>query len=309
MKQATLHQLQILEAIAKHGSFTRAAEELNLTQPTISQQIKRLTQTIGLPLFEQLGKQVHLTAAGKEVLSASATISERFAQLEIVIDDLKGLKQGRINLVASTTAKYFVPRLLGTFHRKHPDIELNLKITNQEGVLARLAHNQDDLYFTGRPPKDLDIELRPILENPLVVVASSHHPFAGKKNIPLKQLAQEPFIFREAGSGTRLVVEQFFAENRVSVKKIVELSSNEAIKQAIAGELGISVLSQHALALEDRDGLLTILDVEGFPIQRHWYVMYPTGKQLSVATQTFLNFAIAEGREIIDKYSADLIPH
>jgi LysR family transcriptional regulator, low CO2-responsive transcriptional regulator len=307
MKQATLHQLQILEAIAKHGSFTRAAEELELTQPTISQQIKRLTSTIGMPLFEQLGKQVHLTAAGKEVLSASATISERFAQLEIVLDELKGLKQGRINLVASTTAKYFVPRLLGTFHRQHPEIELNLKITNQEGVLARLANNQDDLYFTGRPPKDLDIELRPILENPLVVVASSNHPLAGKKNISLKQLALEPFIFREAGSGTRLVIEQFLAENRVAVDVIIELSSNEAIKQAIAGELGISILSQHALALEDRDGLLTILNVEGFPIQRHWYVIYPAGKQLSVAAQAFLDFSIAEGKQIIDKFSADLI--
>jgi LysR family transcriptional regulator, low CO2-responsive transcriptional regulator len=309
MKQATLHQLQILEAIAKHGSFTRAAEELELTQPTISQQIKRLTSTIGMPLFEQLGKQVHLTAAGKEVLSASATISERFAQLEIVLDELKGLKQGRINLVASTTAKYFVPRLLGTFHRKHPEIELNLKITNQEGVLARLANNQDDLYFTGRPPKDLDIELRPILENPLVVVASSNHPLAGKKNISLKQLALEPFIFREAGSGTRLVIEQFLADNRVTVDVIIELSSNEAIKQAIAGELGISILSQHALALEDRDGLLTILHVEGFPIQRHWYVIYPAGKQLSVAAQAFLDFSIAEGKQIIDKFSADLISH
>jgi LysR family transcriptional regulator, low CO2-responsive transcriptional regulator len=307
MKQATLHQLQILEAIAKHGSFTRAAEELELTQPTISQQIKRLTSTIGMPLFEQLGKQVHLTAAGKEVLSASATISERFAQLETVLDELKGLKQGRINLVASTTAKYFVPRLLGTFHRKHPEIELNLKITNQEGVLARLANNQDDLYFTGRPPKDLDIELRPILENPLVVVASSNHPLAGKKNISLKQLALEPFIFREAGSGTRLVIEQFLADNRVAVDVIIELSSNEAIKQAIAGELGISILSQHALALEDRDGLLTILNVEGFPIQRHWYVIYPAGKQLSVAAQAFLDFSIAEGKQIIEKFSADLI--
>ncbi len=307
MKQATLHQLQILEAIAKHGSFTRAAEELQLTQPTISQQIKRLTSIIGMPLFEQLGKQVHLTTAGKEVLSASANISERFAQLEIVLDELKGLKQGHINLVASTTAKYFVPRLLGTFHHQHPDIKLNLQITNQEGVLARLARNQDDLYFTGRPPKNLEIELRPILENPLVVVASSHHPLAGQKNISIKQLALEPFIFREAGSGTRLVIEQFLAENRVAVDVIIELSSNEAIKQAIAGELGISILSQHALALEDRKGLLTILNVEGFPIQRHWYVIYPAGKQLSVAAQAFLDFSIAEGKQIIHKFSADLI--
>ena len=308
MKQATLHQLQILEAIAKHGSFTRAAEELELTQPTVSQQIKRLTQIIGIPLFEQLGKQIYLTAAGTQVLAASATISEKFAELEIAIDELKGLKQGRINLVASTTAKYFVPRLLGTFRRKHAEIELALHITNQEGVLARLAKNQDDLYFTGRPPSDLDIELRPILANPLVVVAPSNHPLAGKTNIALKELATEPFIFREAGSGTRAVVEHFLAENRVAVDVVIELSSNEAIKQAIAGGLGISVLSQHSLDLETQNGLLTILNVEGFPIQRHWYVIYPTGKQLSVAAQTFLDFSIAEGKQIIEQFSADLIP-
>ena len=308
MKQATLHQLQILEAIARHGSFTRAAEELELTQPTVSQQIKRLTQTIGLPLFEQLGKQIYLTAAGQEVLAASAIISEKFAELEIAIDEIKGLKQGRINLVASTTAKYFVPRLLGTFRRKHPDIELALHITNQEGVLARLARNQDDLYFTGRPPSDLEIELRPILENPLVVVAPSNHPLAGKTNIAIKELATEPFIFREAGSGTRSVVEHFLAENRVAVDVAIELSSNEAIKQAIAGGLGISVLSQHSLDLETQNGLLTILNVEGFPIQRHWYVIYPTGKQLSVAAQTFLDFSIAQGKQIIERFSADLIP-
>jgi molybdate transport repressor ModE-like protein len=308
MKQATLHQLQILEAIARHGSFTRAAEELELTQPTVSQQIKRLTQIIGLPLFEQLGKQIYLTAAGQEVLAASAIISEKFAELQIAIDELKGLKQGRINLVASTTAKYFVPRLLGTFRRKHPEIELALHITNQEGVLARLARNQDDLYFTGRPPSDSDIELRPILENPLVVVAPSNHPLAGKTNIALKELATEPFIFREAGSGTRSVVEHFLAENRVAVDVVIELSSNEAIKQAIAGGLGISVLSQHSLDLETQNGLLTILNVEGFPIQRHWYVIYPRGKQLSVAAQTFLDFSIAEGKQIIEQFSADLIP-
>ena len=308
MKQATLHQLQILGAIARYGSFTRAAAALELTQPTVSQQIKRLTQTIGMPLFEQLGKQIYLTAAGQEVLGASAMISEKFAELEIAIDELRGLKQRRIDLVASTTAKYFVPRLLGTFRRKHPDIELALHITNQEGVLARLAKNQGDLYFTGRPPSDLEIELRPILDNPLVVVAPSNHPLAGKTNIAIKELATEPFIFREAGSGTRSVVEHFLAENRVTVDVVIELSSNEAIKQAIAGGLGLSVLSQHSLDLEAQNGLLTILNVEGFPIQRHWYVIYPNGKQLSVAAQTFLDFSIAEGKQIIEQFSADLIP-
>ena len=308
MKQATLHQLQILGAIARYGSFTRAAAALELTQPTVSQQIKRLTQTIGMPLFEQLGKQIYLTAAGQEVLGASAMISEKFAELEIAIDELRGLKQRRIDLVASTTAKYFVPRLLGTFRRKHPDIQLALHITNQEGVLARLAKNQGDLYFTGRPPSDLEIELRPILDNPLVVVAPSNHPLAGKTNIAIKELATEPFIFREAGSGTRSVVEHFLAENRVAVDVAIELSSNEAIKQAIAGGLGISVLSQHSLDLETQNGLLTILNVEGFPIHRHLYVIYPNGKQLSVAAQTFLDFSIAEGKQIIEQFSADRIP-
>ena len=308
MKQATLHQLQILGAIARYGSFTRAAAALELTQPTVSQQIKRLTQTIGMPLFEQLGKQIYLTAAGQEVLGASAMISEKFAELEIAIDELRGLKQRRIDLVASTTAKYFVPRLLGTFRRKHPDIQLALHITNQEGVLARLAKNQGDLYFTGRPPSNLEIELRPILDNPLVVVAPSNHPLAGKTNIAIKELATEPFIFREAGSGTRSVVEHFLAENRVAVDVAIELSSNEAIKQAIAGGLGISVLSQHSLDLETQNGLLTILNVEGFPIHRHLYVIYPNGKQLSVAAQTFLDFAIAEGKQIIEQFSADRIP-
>ena len=307
MKQATLHQLQILEAIARHRSFTRAAEELELTQPTVSQQIKRLSQIIGMPLFAQLGKQLSLTPAGKEVVTASATIAEQFARLEIALNELKGLKQGRVNLVVSTTAKYFVPRLLGTFHHQHANIELAMHITNRAGVLARLAQDRDDLYFTGKPPSDLDIELRPILENPLVVVAPSNHPLAGKTNIPLKQLASEPFIFREAGSGTRAVVEQFLAENRVSVDVLIELNSNEAIKQAIAGGLGISVLSRHALDLETHNGLLTILNVEGFPIQRHWYVMHPTGKQLSVAAQTFLDFSIAQGKQIIDRFSTDLI--
>jgi DNA-binding transcriptional LysR family regulator len=262
-----------------------------------------------MPLFEQLGKQLYLTAAGKEVLTASSIISEKFAELEIALDELKGLKQGRINLVTSTTAKYFVPRLLGTFHRKHPDIELALHITNQEGVLARLAKNQDDLYFTGKPPSNLDINLRPILKNPSVVVAPSSHPLAREANIPIAKLATEQFIFREMGSGTRSVTEQFFAENRISVEVIMELSSNEAIKQAIAGGLGISVLSQHCLALENQKGLISILNVEGFPIQRHWYAIYPAGKQLSVAAQTFLDFTIEEGKHIIDKFSTDLIPH
>ena len=302
MKQATFHQLQILEAIARHSSFTRAAEALNLTQPTVSQQMKQLTKLIGMPLVEQLGKKLYLTAAGKEVLAAANEITDRLQQLETTLNDLQGLDKGRLSLATTTTAKYFVPRLLGIFHKQHPAIELHLNITNQAEVLERLARNEDDLYFTGRPPQDLDIELRPILPNPLVVVAASKHPLAQQtKTISLKRMAEEPFILREPGSGTRAIVEQFFAENRLDLNVVMEMASNEAIKQGIVGGLGISVLSLHTLSFAVSGSPLTCLNVEGFPIQRRWYVVYPKGKQLSHAAQTFLDFMLNEGNQIVAK--------
>jgi LysR family transcriptional regulator, low CO2-responsive transcriptional regulator len=307
VKQATFHQLQILEAIARHNSFTRAAEELNLTQPTVSQQMKQLTKLIGMPLVEQLGKKLYLTEAGKEVLVASQEITDRLQQLESSLDALKGLEKGRLSLATTTTAKYFVPRLLGTFHQQHPAIALTLNITNQAEVLARLARNEDDLYFTGRPPQDLDIELRPVLPNPLVVVAASDHPLAQEKQaISLKRMAEEPFIQRERGSGTRAIVEQFFAENRLDLNVVMEMSSNEAIKQGIVGGLGISVLSLHTLSLAVAGSPLTCLNVEGFPIQRRWYTVYPKGKQLSHAAQTFLDFLLNEGKQIVEKSLLEL---
>jgi LysR family transcriptional regulator, low CO2-responsive transcriptional regulator len=302
VKQATFHQLQILEAIARHSSFTRAAEELNLTQPTVSQQMKQLTKLIGMPLVEQLGKKLYLTAAGKEVLAAANAITDRLQQLEGTLNDLQGLEKGRLSLATTTTAKYFVPRLLGTFHKQHPAIELKLNITNQSEVLKRLARNEDDLYFTGRPPQDLDIELRPVLPNPLVVVAASNHPLAQEtKAISLKRIVEEPFIMRESGSGTRAIVEQFFAENRLDLNVVMEMSSNEAIKQGIVGDLGISVLSLHTLSLAVAGSPLTCLNVEGFPIQRRWYAVYPKGKQLSIAAQMFLDFLLNEGKQIVEK--------
>jgi LysR family transcriptional regulator, low CO2-responsive transcriptional regulator len=302
VKQATFHQLQVLEAIARHNSFTRAAQEMHLTQPTVSQQMKQLTKLIGLPLVEQLGKKLYLTEAGKEVLRASQEISGRLTQLESTLNDLKGLEKGRLSLATTTTAKYFVPRLLGTFHKHYPAIELSLNITNQAQVLDRLARNQDDLYFTGRPPKHLDIELRPVLPNPLVVMAHRDHPLAQEtKAISLKRIAEEPFILRESGSGTRAIVEQFFSDNRLDLNVVMEMSSNEAIKQGIVGGLGISVLSLHTLSLEVESGPLVCLNVEGFPIQRRWYVVYPTGKQLSLAAQIFLDFLLNEGKDIVEK--------
>jgi len=297
MKQATLHQLQIFEAIAQHGSFTRAAEELFLTQPTVSQQMKQLTKAIGVPLYEQIGKRIYLTDAGKAVLDVGRDISQRFNDLEMTLADIKGLKQGNLKLAAITTAKYFVPRILGTFRQRYPGINISLQIANRQQILDRLSDNLDDLYFIGQPPEDLEINLRHFLDNPLVVIAPRNHPLAQEKLISLERLIEEPLIMRESGSGTRMAVESFFAENRLKMRVEMEIGSNEAIKQAIVGGLGLSILSRHSLALEGPQGPLVVLDVEGFPIQKHWYVIYPRSKQLSIVAQTFLDYLLTEGKE------------
>jgi DNA-binding transcriptional LysR family regulator len=288
MRHSTLRQLEVFEAIARHGSFTRAAEEMFLTQPTVSMQMKKLTDAVGLPLFEQIGKKIYLTDAGRELHRTCRVIFEHFSHFEMAVADMKGLKQGTIKLAVVTTAKYFSPKLFGPFCQQHPGIQIALKVSNRERVLARMADNQDDLYILGQPPADIDAIAEPFLENPLVVMAPLDHPLAGKKRIPLTALADEPFLVREPGSGTRAALERLFAEKHFTPKVRMELGSNEVIKQAIVGGLGISVLSRHTLTLDPQTEQLAILDVEGFPIVRHWYVAYPRGKRLSVVAQAFL---------------------
>jgi len=290
MRHSTLRQLEVFDAIARLGSFTRAAEELFLTQPTVSMQMKKLGDAVGLPLFEQVGKKIYLTDAGRELQKTCRGIFDHFANFEMTVADLKGLKRGALRLAVVTTAKYFAPRLLGPFCDQYPGIEVSLKVSNRERVLERLAENQDDLYILGQPPEELDAVAEPFLENPLVVLAPASHPLAGVKRIPLRRLAEEPFLVREPGSGTRIAVERLFAEHDLAIKVRMELGSNEAIKQAIVGGLGLSVLSRHTLALDAPMGQLAILDVEGFPIERHWYAVYPNGKQPSVVARTFLDY-------------------
>lgn len=301
MRQSTLHQLKVFETAARHGSFTRAAEELFLTQPTVSMQIKQLTKTVGLPLFEQVGKRLYLTDAGRELYATCREIFDKLSEFEMKVAELKGMKQGRLRLATISTTKYFVPRLLGPFCQLYPGIDISLEVTNHERILERLSDNQDDIYILSQPPEDFDINCYPFVENPLVVLAPRHHPLVQEKNIPLSRLNGEPFIMREPGSGTRKAVQKLFEEHKISVKVRLDLGSNEAIKQAIAGGLGISVLSVHTLALEGTNGPLAILDVEGFPIERYWYVVYPAGKQLSVIARTFLEYLQNEGKSIAEQ--------
>ncbi|MDY6901971.1 MAG: LysR substrate-binding domain-containing protein [Cyanobacteriota bacterium] len=295
MNQATLHQLRVFEAAARHGSFTRAAEELFLTQPTISMQIKQLTKSVGIPLFEQVGKRLYLTEAGRELFATCKEVFNTLAQFEMKVADLKGLKQGQLRLSVITTAKYFIPRLLGSFCQLYPGIEISLQVTNHEGILERMGNNQDDLYIMSQVPEHLDVHCEAFLENPLVVLAPVNHPLAKEKNIPISSLASEPFIMREPGSGTRRSVQKLFDEKDVEVKVKLELGSNEAIKQAIAGGLGISVLSSHTLMPYAED--LTVLDVEHFPIKRDWYMVYPNGKQLSIVGRTYFEYLLEAAKQ------------
>lgn len=288
MFQGTLHQLKVFEAVARHGSFTKAAEELEITQPTVSTQVKQLTQSIGLPLFEQISKQLYLTDVGKELLGTCQTIFEKLDYFEMKVADIKGSKEGYLRLSVITTAKYFVPRLLGSFCQKYPAVDIALDVTNHSKLIQRMRDNLDDLYVLSQLPEDIDLHAKAFLENPLVVVAREDHPLVTEKNISIKRLKGEPFIMREAGSGTRQAVQTLFHQHKISVNVRLELGSNEAIKQAIKGGLGISVLSKHTLTSESDNTDLRILDMQHFPIERYWYVAYLQGKQLSVIAETFL---------------------
>ena len=299
IRYSTFRQFQVFEAIFRLGSFTRAAEELFLTQPTVSMQIKKLSEAIGLPLFEHVGRSIEPTEAGKELYAACRNMFETLSNLEMKISDMKGLKRGRLRMGVVTTATYLAPELLGEFSKIYSGIDLSLKVTNRESIIRRIRANEDDLYIMGQAPEgEFEVESFPFALNPLVVMAPRNHPLAGKKNISLAEIAKEPLIVREPGSGIRVAMFKAFEKVGVQPTIRMELGNNEAIKHAIAGGLGLSVLSLHTLSLEGTDGPVVILDVEGFPILRNWYVVYPKGKELSLVAQTFLDFVISSELKI-----------
>lgn len=293
IRHVTLRQFQVFEAIYRLGSFTRAAEELFLTQPTVSMQIKKLTDVLGMPLFEHVGRNVEPTEAGAELYNACRNLFETLANLEMKIADLKGLKRGRLRMAVITTAKYLAPEMLGEFSRLYPGIEFALKVTNRHSIINRMYANEDDLYIMGQAPEgEVELQSYPFAPNPLVVMAPREHPLVGKKNISLAEIAKEPFIIREPGSGIRDLTLRIFNAEGLPLQVRMELGSNEAIKHAVVGGLGLSVISLHSVALEGIDGPLAILDVKGFPVFRNWFIVYPKGKELSLVAQTFLDFAV-----------------
>jgi DNA-binding transcriptional LysR family regulator len=288
LRHGMLPQLSVFEAVARHGSFTRAAEELYMAQPTVSIQMKKLTDTIGLPLHEQIGKRVHLTEAGRALFGACQDLFQRIVQAEDALADLRGLRSGRLRLAVTTTATYFVPRILARFSGLYPGVEISLQIHRREALIDRLTRNEDDLCIFSNPPEGPDYVKQRILPNPMVALAPSGHPLAGEGRIAFARFAAEPFIMREPGSGTRLTAGLSFESHGLKPRVRMELSTNECVKQAILAGLGVSILSRHTLGLDGNQSGLVILDVEGFPIERYWHFVYPVGKQLSVVAQAFM---------------------
>lgn len=299
IRHASLRQIQVFESVSRHLSFTRAAEELHLTQPTVSAQVKSLADAVGLQLYEQVGRNIYLTEVGEALASSCREVINTFANLEIKINDFRGMKRGRLRVAVMTTAKYFMPLALGEFSKQYPDIELSLKISNRETLLKRIDDNLDDLYILGQiPPSNVDLNITPFTSNPLVIIANREHELVGKK-VSLERLAQEPFIMREEGSGIRSAVEAAYASKGLKVNERLTMTTNEAIKHCVVGNLGIACVSKHTLYLENKQGPIVELDVEGFPIQKEWNIVYPAGKELSVIAKEFYEFLTERGNEYI----------
>lgn len=295
----TLRQLTLFKAVAQHLSFTRAAAELCLTQPAVSIQIKQLEGHVGMPLFEQIGKRIFLTDAGRELYGACEDIFARINTLETSLNELQNSIKGQLKLSVVTTAAYFTPHLLKAFLQRYPDVHFSLNVTNRTNVLERLTSNEDDLVIMGQVPEQLHVKAHQFLENPLVVLAPSQHSLVDQSHIPLAQLAQESLLFREVGSGTRVAMLRCFAAHNLDIQVEMEFGSSEAIKQAMMAGLGISVLSQHAVILELAAGTLKLLDVEDFPLKRHWYVAHLSEKKMSLLASTFLEFLLNNAHKVI----------
>ena len=283
----TLRQLQCFSAVARNLSYTKAAVELHLTQPAVSMQIRQLEQQAGLALTEQLGKKVHLTEAGEEVFRYARSILQQVDEMDDVLDKLKGFAGGRLRIAAISSANYFAPRLLGTFHKRFPDVNVSIETTNQAAVVKLVSDNEVDMAIMGQPPDESHLEALEFMDNPLIIVAPPGHRLAARKRIALKELEKEVFLTREPGSGTRGAMRRFFRENKLKLTTGMEMGSLSGIKQGVQAGLGLGLLPRGAVQVELQLTRLVELKVRGLPIQRHWYVVLHKGKRLSAAAEEF----------------------
>ena len=301
MLPISLRQLQVFESVARHLNHSRAAAELYLSQPAVSMQIKQAESAVGLPLFDQVGKKLFLTDAGLEMLHYARSMLQLMDEMESVFADMKGLEHGRLSISVVSTANYFMPQLLAKFIQLHPKINVSLSVANRDAVIRHLNDNTADLAIMGQPPEGADMISQPFMLNPLVVIAAPDHPLAKLARIQPRQLANETFLLREIGSGTRGVVERFFASHRLSLPSHMEMDTNEAIKQSVNAGIGIGIISRHGIELELETNRLCILDVVGFPIVRDWHVVQRKDKRLSMAATEFFRFLLEEADKLTVK--------
>lgn len=297
----TFRQLKVFEAVARLLSYTQAAKELYLTQPAVSMQIKQLEENAGIPLLEQIGKKIYLTEAGIEMYQYARNMARELGEVSEVMEQLKGLETGRLEITVATTANAFATRMLSKFNKEHEGSTMSLDVTNRERLLKQLEDNEKDIAIMGRPPQDADLEIEAFADNPLVVVAAPDHLLVNKQPIPLYMLQDQTFVVREQGSGTRTAMQRFFDEHNLSVSSSMEMNENEAIKQAVQAGMGLGVVSIHTIELELETNRLVILDVEDFPIMRHWYLVHRKEKRLSPITQAFKDFVLSEGGDLIPR--------
>ncbi len=306
IQQVSVRQLRVFEAAATCRSFSRAAVMLHMTQPGVSMHIKELEQSAGLPLFERIGKKLFVTEAGQELLVRARDIIRALKDADEAFDGLRGLRRGRINIAIVSTAKYFTPRLLASFRRDYPELEIRLAVSNRDAVIEALRVNEVDLAIMGRAPESLEADAVAFATNPHVIVAAPDHPLAGGKDLAQGALAGETFIVREPGSGTRSAMQEFFTRGRIQFTVGMEMASNETIKQAVMAGMGLAFLSSHTVGLELQAGRLVALDVRGLPLLRHWYVAHLARKRLSPTAQAFKEFVISQGPALLGTQASAL---
>lgn len=293
MNKPTLRQLEVFQTVASTLSFSQAAQELFLAQPTVSMEIKQLEKLVGHPLFERIGRRVYLSAAGKELQQYSQRILSLVDEALQAMDELKGLRRGTLLLAADTTAGvYVMPPLLGAFQSRYPDVNISMSVVNRSAVQEQLRQNLIDLAILGQLPDDQELSVAPFLQNRLVPIALPTNPLAGRAAIPFADFAREPLLLREQGSGTRSATQAIFAREGFIPHIAMELSSNSAIKQGVLAGMGVSVISEQAIALEVKLGMLVALPVEGFPIVRDWHVVHLKNKRLSPVAAAFRRFLL-----------------
>ena len=290
----TFRQLRLFLALAETGSVSAAAKAMHVTQPTASMQLKEISASVGLPLYEVIGKKVFLTEVGKALVVTAREITQSLASFEQLTYATKGIAKGHLRIAVVSTAKYFMPRLIGSFCKRYPMIDVSLEILNRDGVLGRLRQNTDDLYIMSMPPDDVVLIDEVLMPNPIVLIAASADPLAKQKNVTMGDLKSRRFILRESGSGTRMTADQYFRRKKFRPDIRLELGSNEAVKESVAGGLGIGVISQYALHGHQKEHGVRVVEVDEFPLKSSWHLVHLAAKNLSPIAQAFKAHIIRE---------------